>query len=92
MNSIIKFGLATIAAGTILGSTVTVRADEYASELSNPFTKHGLPVPGAYFKNKENPQPATIAISKSGKGVGQQTKSTVGKKAKPVRTTNKAGS
>jgi hypothetical protein len=69
MNSIIKFGLATIAAGTILASAVTVKADDYASELSNPFTKHGLPVPGAYFKSKENQQSATIAGSKSGKGV-----------------------
>ncbi|HEX6565968.1 MAG TPA: hypothetical protein VF020_16885 [Chthoniobacterales bacterium] len=90
MNSIIKFGLATIAAGTILGTTVTVKADEYASERSNPFTKHGLPVPGAYFKSQEN-QSATIAVSKSGKGVGQQTNSTATKKPKPVRSTNKAG-
>lgn len=89
MNSIIKFGLATIAAGTILGNTVTVKADEYASENSNPFTKHGLPVPGAYFKSQENQQSATIAVSKSGKGVGQQTKSTATKKAKPVRAANK---
>ena len=91
MNSIIKFGLATIAAGTILGSTVTVKADEYASEHSNPFTKHGLPVPGAYFNSKENQQSATIAVSKSGKGVGRQTNSTATKKVKPVRAANKAG-
>jgi hypothetical protein len=91
MNSIIKFGLATITAGTLLGSTVTVKADDYASELSNPFTKHGLPVPGAYFKSKENQQSATIAVSKSGKGVGQPTNSTAAKKAKPVHSTNKAG-
>ena len=91
MNSIIKFGLATIAAGTILGSMVTVKADDYASELSNPFTKHGLPVPGAYFKSQENQQSATIAVSKSGKGVGQQTNSTATKKVKPVRAANKAG-
>lgn len=92
MNSIIKFGLPILAAGAFFGSTVAVKADEYASELSNPFTKHGLPVPGAYFKSKENQQPATIAISKSGQGVGQQTKSTAGKKVKPARSTNKTGS
>jgi hypothetical protein len=90
MNSIIKFGLATIAAGTLLGSTVTVKADDYASELSNPFTKHGLPVPGAYFKSQENQQSATIAVSKSGKGVGQQTNSTTAKKAKSVRSTKQS--
>jgi hypothetical protein len=74
-----------------LGSAVTVKADEYASEHSNPFTKHGLPVPGAYFNRKENQQSATIAVSKSGKGLGQQTNSTAPKKTKPVRSTNKAG-
>ena len=89
MNLIIKSGLAAIAAGTIFGSAVTVKADEYASELSNPFAKHGLPVPGAYFQSKENQQTATIAVSKSGKGVGQQTTSTA-HKAKPVRSKNKA--
>jgi hypothetical protein len=91
MNSIIKSGLATIAAGIILGTTVTVKGDEYASEHSNPFTKHGLPVPGAYFKSQENQQSATIAVSKAGTGVGQKTTSTATKKAKPVRSTNKAG-
>ncbi len=44
----------------------------YVSELSNPFTKHGLPVPGAYFKAKENQQATTVAVSKSGQGVGEQ--------------------
>jgi hypothetical protein len=91
MNLIIKSGLAAIAAGTILGSAVTVKADEYASEHSNPFTKHGLPVPGAYFKSQENQQSATIAVSKSGKGVGQQTKSAAGEKGKSLRSTKKAG-
>jgi hypothetical protein len=91
MNLIIKSGFAVIAAGTILGSAVTVKANEYASEHSNPFTKHGLPVPGAYFQSKENQQTATIAVSKSGKGVGQQTNSTAAKKAKAVRSASKAG-
>ena len=86
MNSIIKSGLATIAAGTLLSSPVTVKADEYTSGLSNPYTKHGLPVPGAYFNSKENQQSATIAVSKSGKGLGYQTNSTTGKKAKPVNS------
>jgi hypothetical protein len=70
MRTIIKFGFAVLAAGALFASTVQARADEYASESSNYFTKHGLPIPGAYFKAKENQQATTIAISKSGQGVG----------------------
>jgi hypothetical protein len=72
MKTIAKFGLAALAAGAIFGSTLPANADQYVSELSNPFTKHGLPVPGAYFKSKENQQATTVAVSKSGQGVGEQ--------------------
>jgi len=71
MKTIAKFGLAALAAGAFFGSTLPVNADQYASELSNPFTKHGLPVPGAYFKARESQQSATVAVSKSGQGVGE---------------------
>src|SRR5258708_29936433 len=71
MKTIAKFGLAALAAGAFFGSTLPVNADQYASELSNPFSKHGLPVPGAYFKAKENQQTTTVAVSKSGPGVGE---------------------
>jgi hypothetical protein len=46
------------------------------AETPDTFTRHGLPIPGAYFKNKESQQPATVAVSKSGKGVGEKHKST----------------
>ena len=71
MKTITKFGFAVLAAGAIFGSTLPANADQYVSELSNPFTKHGLPVPGAYFKAKENQQATTVAVSKSGQGVGE---------------------
>jgi hypothetical protein len=71
MKTIAKFGLAALAAGAFFGGTLLANADQYASQLSNPFTKHGLPIPGAYFKAKESQQRATIAVSKSGVGVGQ---------------------
>ena len=71
MKTIAKFGLAALAVGAFLGSTLPVNADQYVSELSNPFTKHGLPVPGAYFQARENQQAATVAVSKSGQGVGE---------------------
>jgi hypothetical protein len=82
MKTITKFGLAALAAGAFFGSTLPVNADQYASQLSDPFTKHGLPVPGAYFKAKENQPTTTVAVSKSGQGVGEgkQTVSKVEKK------------
>jgi hypothetical protein len=75
MKKVIRFGLAAIAAGTFFGTTLTGNAD--TSDATIAFTKHGLPVPGAYFKNNESQQPATIAVSKSGKGVGQEKPTTL---------------
>ena len=66
MNTITKFGLAAFAAGAF--STLPAKAD---NTTPDSFTKHGLPMPGAYF-HKEAQKPATIAVSKSGKDVGQQ--------------------
>jgi hypothetical protein len=86
MNTIIKFGLAAFAAGAF--STLPSKAD---NNTPDSFTRHGLPIPGAYFKNRESQQPATIAVSKSEKGVGQekQTTTNAGKKqTKPVRPTS----
>ncbi len=71
MKTIAKFGMAALAVGAFFGSTLPVNADEYASQLSNPFTKHGLPVPGAYFKANKNQLTTTVAVSKSGQGVGE---------------------
>jgi hypothetical protein len=80
MKTVIKFGLAALAAGTFFGTTLPGNADTPDATIA--FTKHGLPVPGAYFKSKASQQPATIAVSKSGNGVGQakQTTSKTGKK------------
>src|SRR5258708_33828974 len=69
MNTIIKCGFAALAAGAF--STLPSKAE--TPDLSNPFTKHGLPVPGAYFKNHESQQPAPGAVSKSEKRAGEQT-------------------
>jgi hypothetical protein len=74
MNTIIRFGLAALTAGAF--STLPSKADR-----PDIFTQHGLPVPGAFFKNKENQQPATVAVSESEKGVGGQ-KKTISKPGK----------
>jgi len=71
MQKIIRWWLAALLTGAFLGVAWLSRA-----ETSDTFTRHGLPIPGAYFKNKESQQPATVAVSKSGKGVGEKHKST----------------
>jgi len=82
MKTISKFGLATLAAGAFLAATLPGRA-----ETPDTFTRHGLPIPGAYFAQK----PATIAVSKSGQGVGEQkqTSKTGKKRAQPIHSTKK---
>jgi hypothetical protein len=86
MKTITKLGFAALAAGAFFASTLPVNADQYASQLSNPFTKHGLPVPGAYFNARGSQQAATVAVSKSGQGVGEgkQPVSKVEKKQTPI--------
>ena len=42
------------------------------AETPDTFTRHGLPIPGAHFKSKESQKPATVAVSKSGQGIGKQ--------------------
>jgi hypothetical protein len=65
MKTIVQSGLAALAVGAFL--VLSGKA-----ETPDIFTKHGLPIPGAYFKSKESQQPATVAVSKSGQGVGDQ--------------------
>jgi hypothetical protein len=86
MKTIVKFGLAALAVGAFLGTALPGKAD--TSDPSNPFTKHGLPIPGAYFKARENQQAATVAVSKSGQGVGEgkQPVSKVEKKRTPAHS------
>jgi hypothetical protein len=65
MNTIIKFGVAALAAGVFLPLPIK-------AQTPNTFTRHGLPIPGAYFKNKKSPHLATVAVSKSEKVVRKQ--------------------
>jgi hypothetical protein len=64
MKTIAKFGLMALVGAF---STLPSKAD-----TPDIFTRHGLPVPGVYFKNKESQQPATVGVSKSGQGVADQ--------------------
>ena len=65
MNTIINFGVAALAAGAFLSLPIK-------AQTPNTFTRHRLPIPGAYFKNKENQHPATVAVIIYEKRVGEQ--------------------
>ena len=86
MKTTIKFGLALLATGAFFGTSLPSKAD------TDAFTKHGLPLPGAYFAQKESQKSATVAVSKSGQGIGEQKQTVpkVGKKhTQHVRSTKK---
>ena len=65
MNIVFRFGLCALAAAAFSLNTWTSNADTLGP--ANAFTKHGLPVPGAYFKNKESKPQAAVVVAKSGK-------------------------
>jgi hypothetical protein len=69
MKTIAKFGLAALTVEAFFGMALSSNAN--MPDPSNPFTKHGLPIPGAYFQTRGNQQVATIVVSKSGPGVGE---------------------
>ena len=79
MKLIAKFGLTALTLGAFFGTALSSMAN--TPDLSNPFTKHGLPIPGAYFQARENQPAVTVAVSKSGRGVGEG-KQTVSKTEK----------
>ena len=79
MKNIVQFGLAVLAAGAFFALPGN-------AETPDIFTKHGLPIPGAYFKNKESQQPASVAVSKSGQGVGDQKQAAPKAGKKPTKS------
>ena len=62
-----RLGLSALATGVLWLTTSLSNAD--TPEPANAFTKHGLPVPGAYFKNKEETTRTAVVVAKSGKSV-----------------------
>jgi hypothetical protein len=85
MNVIFRLGLCALATGVLGLTTSLSNAD--TPEPANAFTKHGLPVPGAYFKNKETSRTSATA-AKYGKSVTNTTAAKATKKqAKIVRDT-----
>jgi len=62
-----RFGLCALATGALGLTSSLSNADTTAA--ANAFTKHGLPVPGAYFKNKENAPRTAAGLANSRKSV-----------------------
>jgi hypothetical protein len=82
-----RSGLCALATGVLWLTTSLSYAD--TPEPANAFTKHGLPVPGAYFKNKETSRTAVV-VAKSRKSItnSNTTAAKVTKKqAKNIRDT-----
>ena len=85
MNVIFRFGLGALAIAAFSLTTCLSNADTV--DPANAFTKHGLPVPGAYFKKKESTQRSVAVVTKSAKSATNQTASKATKKqAKQVRS------
>jgi hypothetical protein len=83
ITSIVRFGVAALAMGAFFGVGLPVRADQQGwvrVQQLDFWRARGLVPPGSYSHN-ENQKPATIAVNKTGQGVGEQ-KQTTSKAAK----------
>ena len=65
-----RYGLCALAIGAFSLTTLLTNADTL--DTANPFTKHGLPVPGAYFKNKESTQQSVVVAAQPGKSAANR--------------------
>jgi hypothetical protein len=71
---VIKFGLTALAVGAFFGADPPVQAGQLTWVRAQPvdfFRAKGL-VPPGYFSKHESQKPATVAVSKSGQGIGGQ--------------------
>ena len=88
MKAIAKIGLVSLAVGVAIGGSLPVKADQPVDYWS----VRGLTRPGAWFQKYNTEKPATIGVSKSGQGVGEQkpAKSKAGKRhTSHIGATNK---
>jgi hypothetical protein len=68
MKTIAKIGLVTVAVGVAMAGSLTLQA---AEQLDN-WKVRGLTRPGAWFEKYNTEKATTIAVNKSGRGVGAQ--------------------
>ena len=74
MKTLVKLGIAALAMGAFFGADRSVRAGEVTWVRAQPlnfFRAKGL-VPPGYFSKNQSQKPATVAVSKSGQGLGAQ--------------------
>ena len=78
MKTTLKIGLISLVAGILVTGGIPVRAEQPVDNWS----VRGLTRPGAWFEKYNTEKPVTVAVSKSGQGVGEQkqTASKVGKR------------
>jgi hypothetical protein len=77
-KAIMKWGMAALAMGASFGVNLPVKADQLVwvrAPKLNYFEVRGLVPPGSY-SHDDNQKPATIAVNKSGKGVGEPKRTT----------------
>jgi hypothetical protein len=74
MKTMVKFGVAALAMGAFFQVSLPAKAGNVVWVRAQPvdyFRARGLVPPGYYSKN-ESQKPATVAVSKSGHGIGGQ--------------------
>ena len=74
MKPMVKLGIVALAMGAFFGADHSVQAGEVTWVRAQPlnfFRAKGL-VPPGYFSKNESQTPATVAVSKSGQGLGGQ--------------------
>jgi len=70
----VRFGVGALALGMFFGVSLPVRADQLVwvrAQQLDYFRARGMVPPGS-SSHKENQKPATIAVNKAGRGVGEQ--------------------
>jgi hypothetical protein len=78
ITTIVRFGVAALVMGALFGVGLPVKADQLVwvrAPKLNYFEVRGLVPPGSY-SHDDNQKPATIAVQKSGKGVGEPKRAT----------------
>ena len=83
ITSIVRFGVAALAMGAFFEVGLPARAGQLVwvrAQQLDYWRARGLVPPGSYSQN-ENQKPATIAVNKTGQGVGEK-KQTTSKAAK----------
>src|SRR5260370_41533579 len=81
MKTTVKVGLMALIGGVLLVGGLPARANQPVDYWS----VRGLTRPGAWFEKYDTENPVTVAVSKSGEGIGQQKQTASKTIRKPAR-------